>query len=357
MANIKNRYRKALAEIPAPGTGCHPFLLGVATLAIRAGRSDEQALEEIRAAIPEGDRLVDDQEIIEAIERAHQDTTAFGHGRASCRRSIPRPRRTEAEILERGLKDKTNAEKLRRAVIEVGGGELDLFELDVWERSPIRIEAYSKEFPYAGGMLPLLRHLYSPEDRLLIGPANVKAQPGKTIRTAAEWAAFFENELAWISEQPQGCRQIAFQRLGERYPLVTPNPLTGLEGEKKEGGLSFRADSCVREYRFIIVEFDHLKLSEQLEILRGLCRLGAKIAAIIYSGGKSFHAWLRCEGVTTAEEWQAQVKDGLFSVLTKLGADPACKNPSHLSRLPGMFRADTGKWQQLLFLAPEGGTI
>ena len=356
MKGIEKRYRKALAEIPAPGTGCHPFLLGVATLAIRAGRRDEQALEEIRAAIPEGDRLVDDQEIIEAIERAHQDTTAFAHGRASRGRITPR-RRTVSEIRAAVVEDETNAEKLRRAVIEAGGGELDLFELDVWERSPIPIEPYSKEFPYAGGMLPLLRHLYSPEDRLLIGPANVKAQPGKTIRTAAEWAAFFENELAWISEQPQGCRQIAFQRLGERYPLVTPNPLTGLEGEKKEGGLSFRADSCVREYRFIIVEFDHLKLSEQLEILRGLCRLDAKIAAIIYSGGKSFHAWLRCEGVTTAEEWQAQVKDGLFSVLTKLGADPACKNPSHLSRLPGVLRSDSGEFQQLLYLAPEGGTL
>ena len=161
--------------------------------------------------------------------------------------------------------------------------------------------------------------------------ADVEAMAGITALVTAIFAADEPAEIVDVPQEPKG--------------------------EKKEGGLSFRADSCVREYRFIIVEFDHLKLSEQLEILRGLCRLDAKIAAIIYSGGKSFHAWLRCEGVTTAEEWQAQVKDGLFSVLTKLGADPACKNPSRLSRLPGMFRADKSNWQRLLYLAPEGGTI
>ena len=36
MKGIEKRYRKALAEIPAPGTGCHPYLLRVANYAVMA---------------------------------------------------------------------------------------------------------------------------------------------------------------------------------------------------------------------------------------------------------------------------------------------------------------------------------
>lgn len=356
MANIKNRYRKALAEIPAPGTGCHPFLLGVATLAIRAGRSDEQALAEIRDAIPLGARIVDDREIAEAIERARQDTTAFVPGRASRRRITPR-RRTVSEIRAAVVEDKTNAEKLRSAVIEAGGGELDPFGAEVRENSPIRLEAYSEAFPHAGDMLLLLRHLYQPDDILFIGRRKGKAKPGEDVRTAAEWIQHFHGCLAQIAELPLGLRQREFERMGERYSLIAPNPLTGCEGKTKEGEPSFRADSCVAEYRYVVAEFDGMSFNEQGAILRGLGKAGVKIAAVIYSGGRSCHAWLCCDGVANATEWETQVKKGLFPVLAALGADKACSNPSRLSRLPGMFRADKSNWQRLLYLAPEGGTI
>ena len=35
--------------------------------------------------------------------------------------------------------------------------------------------------------------------------------------------------------------------------------------------------------------------------------------------------------------------------------DTACKNPSHMSRLPGCIRKETGRWQQLLYLNPGAG--
>ena len=351
---IEKRYQAALAEIPAPGTGCHPYLLGVATLAIRAGRSDEQALEEIRAAIPKGDRLVDDGEIAEAIERARQDTTAFAHGHASRRRITPR-RRTVSEIRAAVVGDEINAEKLRSAVIEAGGGELDLFGAEVQNSSPIRPESFSEAFPYAGGMIPLLRHLYRPDEVVFIGRQYDATRAN--LKTAADWIAFFESQLAWIRELPPEDQQHEFQRMGELYPLIMPNPHTGRPGPTKKGEESWRADSCVGEYRYVVAEFDNLTFKQQGAILRGLCRLGAKIAAIIYSGGKSCHAWICCDGIDTAEEWETRVKNGLFPVLAALGVDRACCNAGHLSRLPGVLRADSGRFQQLLFLAPEGGTI
>ena len=337
MKGIEKRYRKALANIPAPGTGCHPYLLRVANYAVMAGRSDTEALEEIRASIPQGDRIVDDQEIIDAIEKARQDTTAFVPGCAPFP-PIPRPRPTEAEILDRVLKVKTNAEKLRRAVIEAGGGELDPFGSEVRNSSSIRPETFSEAFPFAGGMIQLLRHLYRPDDVVLIGRQYDAKR--ENLKTAAEWTAFFERQLAWISEQPTERQQYEFQLLGELYPLITPNPLTGGLGLTKKGEESLRADSCVAEYRYAIAEFDDMPFNEQGAILRGLCKAGVRIAALIYSGNKSLHAWLCCDGISNAAEWKTQVKKGLFPILGAVGADTACSNPGRLSRLPGVFRDD-----------------
>lgn len=57
MRKIEERYREALAAIPAPGgNGCHAALLGVANLGIMAGRDDTTMLAEIRANIPAGGR-------------------------------------------------------------------------------------------------------------------------------------------------------------------------------------------------------------------------------------------------------------------------------------------------------------
>ena len=71
MRKIEERYREALATIPAPGGGgCHAALLGVASLGIMAGRDDNTMLAEIRASIPAGGRRVPDGEIKDAIRRA-----------------------------------------------------------------------------------------------------------------------------------------------------------------------------------------------------------------------------------------------------------------------------------------------
>lgn len=353
----EDRYRAALAEIPAPGGGgCHAALLGVATLAIRAGRSDVEAEAEIRAAIPSGGRRVTDKEIREAIRRAHKDTFIFAPGGAP-HRPIPPPRRTVAEIRATVVKNEPTAAEIRRKLIEAGGGVLDPFGADVWESSRIRLDAYSEEYPYSADMIPLLKHLYRPEEQLFIGRREIKARPGENIRTAAEWITHFERCLAWITEQSPERQRREFQRLGELYPQIMPNPLTGREGETKDGGRSFRADSCVAEYRYIVAEFDKMSFNEQGAILRGLGKAGAKIAAVIYSGSKSCHAWLVCEGVNTIKEWQRQVKNALFPILGAAGADTACSNPSRLSRLPGILRAEKGKWQRLLYLAPGGGAI
>ena len=59
-----------------------------------------------------------------------------------------------------------------------------------------------------------------------------------------------------------------------------------------------------------------------------------------------------------AVEWEEGVENHLFpGYLKPLGMDPACKNESRLSRMPGHRRADTGQVQRVLYLAPMGKAV
>jgi len=78
--------------------------------------------------------------------------------------------------------------------------------------------------------------------------------------------------------------------------------------------------------------------------------------ALLDSGGRSIHGWVRIDAANFAE-WTRRVESKLFDILTALGADGACKNEARLSRMPGHFRAEKNRWQRLLYLNPVGGPI
>jgi hypothetical protein len=71
--SISEKYQDALHRIPAPGAGCHSALLGVANLGAIAGLSDCQIHDDIRGAIPGGDRRVSDKEIRDAVTKARRE--------------------------------------------------------------------------------------------------------------------------------------------------------------------------------------------------------------------------------------------------------------------------------------------
>ncbi len=358
MRKIEERYREALAAIPAPGSnkGCHTALLGVATKGIRAGRDDNTMLAEIRASIPAGGRKVHDREIKEAIQRAHKDTAPMDKTNPRpC--TVIYPQKSRSELIGEAVKDEEIAKVIQDKVIEAGGGSLDPEGADVWEASPVRIEARSEQFPFSGDMLPILEYLYRPDDVLFIGSRYDSG--ADHVKPAADWLVFFRRALAWIEKQPFPQRQGHLARLGNEYPHIIPNALTGRAGAAKSGDRqTMRGDACIKSFRYIVAEFDALPMEKQGAVLRGLCNLGlCKIAALIHSGGKSCHAWLTCDGIDNGDDWARIVKGEVFPVLTALGVDRACSNPARLSRLPGVFRSDKANWQKLLYLAPGGGEL
>ncbi|MFC1451857.1 hypothetical protein ACFLSJ_00770 [Verrucomicrobiota bacterium] len=130
--------------------------------------------------------------------------------------------------------------------------------------------------------------------------------------------------------------------------------LTGDLGPTKNGGMSFRADSCIASFRFATVEFDSVPMDEQAAFWAGV---DLPVAAIIDSGGKSLHGWVRVDR-PDREAWEWDVEIGLFARrLVPLGVDAACRNEARLSRMPGFHRAETKRWQRLLYLAPNGRRV
>ena len=125
--------------------------------------------------------------------------------------------------------------------------------------------------------------------------------------------------------------------LGDYDPQVGAwirfNPLDG-KGCKNEN---------VTEFRYALVESDATDLEEQNAIIR---KLELPVACLVHSGNKSIHAIVRVDAAGY-EEYRRRV-DYLYDVCKKNGlqVDLQNKNPSRLSRMPGVLR--NGKKQFLI---------
>ena len=91
----------------------------------------------------------------------------------------------------------------------------------------------------------------------------------------------------------------------------------------------------VTKFRFALVESDDMPISEQDAIYR---KFELPISCLVHSGGKSLHAIVKVDAPNETE-YRKRV-DFLYSFLEKKGLkiDKANRNPSRLSRLPGVTR-------------------
>lgn len=103
------------------------------------------------------------------------------------------------------------------------------------------------------------------------------------------------------------------------------NPLDG-KGVKNEN---------VTDFRYALVESDCMAIEEQNALIR---ELELPVAVLVYSGGKSVHAIVRIDA-PNYDEYRKRV-DYLYNVCRKNGLeiDKQNRNPSRLSRMPGVMR-------------------
>jgi hypothetical protein len=299
-----DRYYDSLRNIPpSGGGGCHRALLGIANLGHRSGLDRDQVTRDITAHV-HGTRKVSRKEIEEAVSKA------FCWPVTHVRNANVRP--------------VVNGEKLFKAIVERGA---PFAEEDLWESSPVKID-----WPPERDATEVLQRLYRPEERLFIGARHDAGV--RQVLLVSEWITHFERGIP-IAEH------------------IIPNPLTGERGQTKTGKPSYRADSCVERFRFAVIEFDAMPREQQIQFWAGV---PLPVVALVDSGGKSVHAWVKIDAANT-NAWTRRVEDKLFTLLTAVGADAACKNEARLSRMPGHFRAEKKRWQRLLYLNPAGGSL
>ena len=95
-------------------------------------------------------------------------------------------------------------------------------------------------------------------------------------------------------------------------------------------------DSEVTDYRHALVEADDLSQDEQWQQLR---ELNLPVLAVVWSGGKSLHIIVKIDAGNDVKLYRERIAK-LYAFLEQKGfpADRANKNPSRLTRLPGVRR-------------------
>ena len=100
-------------------------------------------------------------------------------------------------------------------------------------------------------------------------------------------------------------------------------------------------DSNVTRFRFALVECDNIPVPRQMALIK---ELELPVAALVHSGGKSLHAIVRVE----ADDLTAYKErvDFLYEVCGRNGLtmDRQNRNPSRLSRMPGILRKGRKQW-------------
>lgn len=142
-------------------------------------------------------------------------------------------------------------------------------------------------------------------------------------------SGLFDRTAGQLIEQLRKCGGDIGGVLGDYDPeagaWIRFNPLDG-KGIKNEN---------VAAYRYALVESDTLPIEKQNAIIR---ELELPVAALVHSGGKSLHAIVRIDA-DSYEEYRRRV-DYLYQVCQRNGLeiDRQNRNPSRLSRMPGVTR-------------------
>jgi RecA-family ATPase len=191
-------------------------------------------------------------------------------------------------------------------------------------------------------------------DGLIYDPSNEMTPTEQLIKYLDtlfyddEYVGYVTNDVwqnsdgKWIPKKGQYDRTVA-----ELIDLLEkhPNDIGAVLGDSKEecgawirfnpvDGVGVKNENIVR-FTHALVESDDMPISEQDAIYR---KFELPIACLVHSGSRSLHAIVKVDA-KDSEEYRKRV-DFLYDFLNKNGLkiDRANRNPSRLSRLPGVMR-------------------
>lgn len=148
---------------------------------------------------------------------------------------------------------------------------------------------------------------------------------GKYLPTKGAWDRTSGELIQLLSQCDGDIGSVLGDYNPEAGAWIRFNPLDG-KGVKNEN---------VTEFRYALVESDTMDIEKQNAIMR---ELELPIAVLVYSGGKSLHAIVKIDAANY-DEYRKRV-DYLYDICRKngLNIDNQNRNPSRLSRMPGVER-------------------
>lgn len=204
---------------------------------------------------------------------------------------------------------------------------------ELYPSSPVQFKGSGAE-----ELLSFLELLYQPGEKLNIvckftlnkdGKANPSGA-GKTM-TRTDWCDYIRKTGVPQSEAGAWLRM---------------NPCK--EGSGAGGAIT---DADITAWKFMLLESDDVPCETMIALFQNL---KLPLAAILKTGGKSVHAWVRLES-ESEDAYMTSVKR-LMELLGPFGVDKSNKNPSRLSRLPSAQRkiqAHGDGLQSLLWINPN----
>ena len=159
-------------------------------------------------------------------------------------------------------------------------------------------------------------------------------------------------------------RKDQWKRRLDNMEFITPNPMTAEFGRTKTGKISAHTADNTGPRVFQVIECDPQRWedlphndqrkqlsreayrkqakNEQAAIAIHLMEMGAKVACVVDSGGKSLHTWVYVEQMDEVDQFN------LFQYSCGLGADPRMWLSFQFARLPGGLRR-SGAPQRILY--------
>ena len=181
-------------------------------------------------------------------------------------------------------------------------------------------------------LIRYLETLYQPEDIVGYATQIARDQRGRP-RPINTNLALKASEFIGRLREAEDIQTVIGPYRPDCGAWIRPNPLDG-KGQ---------SDRNVSSYRYVLVESDELSREEQERFYR---RYELPVACLVDSAGKSLHAIVRIDA-PNEREYRSRV-NYLFRFLERRGfpVDGANRNPSRLSRMPGVTR--NGVTQRLL---------
>lgn len=190
-------------------------------------------------------------------------------------------------------------------------------------------------------IIQYLEAVFDKSDIIGVSMQSMRRKDGKYSPSSAgvytKTAGEYIDRLRKYQKTCEDVKDVIGYAMGDYNPSagawIRFNPLDGY-GVKNDN---------VTEYRYALVESDNMSTGKQKAIIESL---ELPVAALVHSGNKSIHAIVHIDA-SSYEEYRRRV-DYLYKVCKKNGlmVDGADRNPSRLSRLPGLLR--DGKKQFLI---------